>query len=258
MLMMSCHHKQAENPMEEMSAAGHAAGEIFSGGLTIAERFPAPSGYKRKPVPENSFAFYLRNLPLKPHGTKVQYYNGAVKDKAGVYTAVVDLPIGNRDLHQCADAVMRLYAEYLYQQKRYNEICFNFLSDGKPRCFDEHVAGNRSYQSFWKYMEYVFAFANTGSLYDQMLPVKHIRDLKPGDVFIEKKTPYGHAVLVADMAVDESGNPLYLLVQSYMPAQEIQVLVNPSDGHLSPWYKITNGTLITPEWRFQPHHARKF
>lgn len=252
-----CSSNKTEHPLDNVASGAHPAGDIFSGGQTISERFPPPAGYKRKPFPERSFAMYMRNVPLKPYGAKVQYYNGAIKDRPGVYAAVVDMPIGTRDLHQCADAVMRLYAEYLYSQKRYNEICFNFLSDGKPRCYNDHVAGNRSYEAFWKYLEYVFAYANTTSLYNQMEPVTHIRDLKPGDAFIEKKSPYGHAVLIADMAVDEDGNALYLLVQSYMPAQEIQVLVNPSDNKLSPWYKISSGTLVTPEWRFGSQHARK-
>lgn len=254
---LSCTSQNKEHILNHVSSGAYPAADIYINGQTIASRFPPPEGYQRNKYADGSFPHYLRNLPLKPHGSKVQYYNGAVKDKPGVYVAVVDMPIGTRDLHQCADAVMRLYAEYLYSQKRYNEICFNFLSDGKPRCYNDHVAGNRSYEAFWKYLEYVFAYANTTSLYNQMEPVTHIRDLKPGDAFIEKKSPYGHAVLIADMAVDEDGNALYLLVQSYMPAQEIQVLVNPSDNKLSPWYKISSGTLVTPEWRFGSQHARK-
>lgn len=56
---------------------------------------------------EGSFAEYLRNLPLKPHGTKVKYYNGEEKPN-DVYVAVIDIDVGTRDLQQCADAVIRL------------------------------------------------------------------------------------------------------------------------------------------------------
>lgn len=255
---LSCTSQNKEQVLNHVSSGAYPAADIYTNGQTIASRFPPPEGYQRKKYADGSFPHYLRNLPLKPHGAKVQYYNGAVKDKPGVYAAVVDLPIGKRDLHQCADAVMRLYAEYLYTQKRYRDICFNFLSDGKPRCYNEYVSGNYSYNAFWKYMEYVFAFANTTSLYNQMRPVSAINQLKPGDAFIEKKTPYGHAVLIVDQVEDKQGNALYLLVQSYMPAQEIQVLVNPSNPDISPWYAITSGRLITPEWHFQPEHARKF
>jgi hypothetical protein len=153
---------------------------------------------------------------------------------------------------------MRLYAEYLFTTKRYADICFNFLSDGKPRCYLDHVKADRTYAAFWKYLEYVFAFANTTSLFDQMKPVKHIKDLKVGDAFIEKRVPYGHAVLVVDMAVNANNEKVFLLVQSYMPAQEIHVLKNPVDIDISPWYRIPDNALITPKWKFASEHARRF
>ncbi len=48
-------------------------------GMTLQTRFNPPDGFQRKSVDENSFASYLRNLPLKPAGTKVKYYNGDIK-----------------------------------------------------------------------------------------------------------------------------------------------------------------------------------
>lgn len=222
----------------------------------IISRFPTPKGFTRVKVAPNSFGAYLRMLPLKKKGAPVLYYNGGEKFNRNTYDAVVDLPIGNRDLHQCADAVMRLYGEYLFLNKRYSEICFNFLSDGKPRCY-ETFTNDRSYQSFWKYMEYVFSFANTSSLFDQMKPASII-DIKIGDAFIEKKSPYGHAVIVADMAVNAAGEKVFLLLQSYMPAQEIQVLKNGEDRNISPWYRVPSTTLKTPEWKFKTEHLRRF
>lgn len=107
-------------------------------------------------------------------------------------------------------------------------------------------------------MEYVFAYANTASLFDQMKPVKDINDIKIGDAFIEKKRPYGHAVIVADMAVNSKGEKVYLLMQSYMPAQELQVLKNPTDRDISPWFRVPTTILKTPEWNFKPEHLRRF
>ncbi len=95
---------------------------------TIPDRFVPPEGYQRKYLELNSFAQYLRHLPLKPMGARVLYYNGDVKLNDDVYAAVVDLPIGRKDLHQCADAVIRLRADYLYAQKRYQDIHFNFTN----------------------------------------------------------------------------------------------------------------------------------
>ncbi|MEZ4798766.1 MAG: DUF4846 domain-containing protein [Flavobacteriales bacterium] len=57
-----------------------------------------------------------------------------------------------------------------------------------------------------------------------------------GDVFIRGGSP-GHAVIVVDMAMDTiSKDVVFLLAQSYMPAQEIQILKNPNSNRLSPWY----------------------
>ena len=85
---------------------------------TIQSRFDVPQGFVRTKEAVNSFGSYLRNLPLKPVGTQVKYFNGAIKTKPNVYDAVIDLPIGNKDLHQCADAVMRLRADFFYQNKQ--------------------------------------------------------------------------------------------------------------------------------------------
>ena len=72
---------------------------------TILQRITPPANYIRTDAPEASFQNYLRTLKLKPSGSVVKYYNGATKPNYNVYEAVVDLGIGTRDLHQCADAV---------------------------------------------------------------------------------------------------------------------------------------------------------
>ena len=87
-------------------------------------RIVPPQGFIRKEA--NGFGDYLRNLPLKPIGTKVKLYDGSLKGWQGGAYAVVDMEIGTSDLQQCADAVMRLRAEYLWHEKKYEEIHFNF------------------------------------------------------------------------------------------------------------------------------------
>ena len=100
------------------SKLSEKTGPLDTPGNTVETRqsLPPPD-FRRDQVPKNSFANYLRELPLKPHGTAVKLYNGAVKPNYNIYDAVVDLKIGKKDLHQCADAVMRLRAEYLWSSK---------------------------------------------------------------------------------------------------------------------------------------------
>jgi hypothetical protein len=59
-------------------------------------------------------------------------------------------------------------------------------------------------------------------------------DLQIGDIFIQGGFP-GHAVVVVDVALNtDNGQQVFLLAQSYMPAQDIQILQNPNDEELSP------------------------
>ena len=45
-----------------------------------------------------------------------------------VHEAVVNIDIGERDLLQCADAVMYLRGEYLYKSGLYDKIQFEFAN----------------------------------------------------------------------------------------------------------------------------------
>jgi hypothetical protein len=242
---------------------------------TIQQRFQLPHGFVREEESKTSFGSFLRNLPLKSSGSNVLYFDGTIKSNRNVYEAVVDLPIGKQDLHQCADAVMRLRADYFYSQKQYDKIHFNF-TNGFRVDFSKWAAGYRiaikgnktswvktakssdSYQTYWKYLETVFMYAGTASLEKELKSI-NVSDIKIGDVFIKGGFP-GHAVIVVDMAVNPKNNQkIMLLAQSYMPAQEIQILKNPNNSSLSPWYAVDYGTsLKTPEWTFSSSQLKRF
>jgi hypothetical protein len=276
---------QEETPKKPIAAnvAPPAAAGIDPRGMTILARFSAPAGYARKEAPAGTFAAYLQCLPLKPHGAVVKLFDGRVKPNSGIYVAVIDLPIGpveagrygRRDLHQCADAVIRLRAEYLFAQGRYDEIRFRFTSgflaeysrwrrgervtvSGNNARWEQSAPSSNSFQNFWRYLETVFAYAGTASLARELKTVSR-EDLDIGDVFIQPGHP-GHAVIVVDAAVSkQSGRKVFLLAQSYMPAQEIQVLANPNDARLSPWYASDFGAMLrTPEWTFSAGDLERF
>lgn len=225
-------------------------------GTTVKSRILLPPGFKRLSYEAGEFGNFLESLPLYPIDQEVHYYNGKIKPRNNIYNSVVKLNIGKRDLHQCADAVMRLRADYLYQQKRYKDIKFNFLSDGKPRTYTNYAKGDYSCPTYWKYLEYIFAYANTASLHDELPNVKTTQEVKIGDTFIQKGSPIGHAIIVVDLAKDSTGKTIVLLAQSYMPAQEIQILNNWNDSKLSPWYDIDQDIIKTPEWTFYPKNLK--
>ena len=241
---------------------------------TIETRILSPRDFARTPVSKNSFQEYLRTLKLKPKGTLVSYFNGSQKQNNNTYTDVIDLGIGNKDLHQCADAVMRLKAEYLWNEKKYNDIHFNFTNghkvdysewmkgkrmkvDGNKTSWVQTATPSNTYEDFWNYMELIFMYAGTASLEKELKSIP-INDADIGDVLIQGGFP-GHAVIIVDKATNhKTGKAIFLLAQSYMPAQELQVLQNPNDSRLSPWIELKEGTINTPEWTFSSGDLKRF
>lgn len=247
---------------------------LNSAGKNIHKRFQPPEKYHRMAYDSNSFAFYLRNLPLKPHGEEVHYYDGRKKRNSWVAEAVIDISVGQKDLQQCADAVIRLRAEYLRRSGREEDIVFNF-TNGSPASWSKWKDGYRSYvsgnelswkrtaepseteKSFQQYLETVFMYAGSLSLEKELIPAG-LEDIQAGYVFIRGGSP-GHAVIVVDVVVDDRGKKLFMLAQSYMPAQDIHILANPNDEKISPWYRLSeNEDLVTPEWTFKPGALKRF
>lgn len=229
-------------------------------------RFTPPAGAKRVEVPPASFAKYLRDLPLRLAGTPVLLHNGTPKPDQGVHAAVVDISTGNKDLQQCADAVMRLRAEYLFANGRAEEIAFDLTNgfrvpwarwrngervrvSGNACSWYSGTAKDHSHAQLQRYLEFVFTYAGTLSLAKELQDASQL-PIQAGDVFIRGGSP-GHAVIVLDVAQTSDGRSWFLLAQSYMPAQDIHVLKNPGSMGSGPWYAYGVGKeLSTPEWTF--------
>lgn len=275
LFLYSC---RGEQPAEQKSVDVATAPEpviVHEAGKTIESRFSPPAGYTRTNEPAGSYGQFLRRSALQPHGSSVHYYNGAVKRNDGVYAAVLTYDAGTQDLQQCADAVMRLRAEYLFDKGAKSRIGFT-LTNGFRMGFKEWMEGNRlsvkgnktgwvqagtpaaDHAALRSYLDIVYTYAGTLSLSKELLPVPY-PDMKIGDVLIVGGSP-GHAVTVMDMAVDKAGKKVFMLSQSYMPAQDIQVLENPLNSSISPWYELdpANTLVITPEWKFTTSQLKRF
>jgi len=242
----------------------------------LINRIQTPEGFTRVEVEQGSFADWLRYLPLKEGKPDVHLYNKNLKGNQNVHHVVVDIDVGESDLQQCADAVMRMRAEYLYSKSDYENLHFYFTS-GDNIGFKKWSVGNKvvinnnkvswaknskndtSYKSFRSYMNTIFMYAGTASLSKELKKVTDKKQMQIGDIFIVGGFP-GHAVLIVDMCENKkTGEKLFLIQQSYMPAQEIHVLKNFNNDNLSPWYSINYGDeLKTPEWTFSEASLMRF
>lgn len=235
-------------------------------GDSLDTRIMPPEGYTRVPSTTKEIAGFIRNLPLKDDGSQVLKYDGGPIQNQANHVAVFDIDLGERDLQQCADSAMRIYAEYYWSLEQYDDIAFHLTNgffmdynkwrkgyrivvEGNDVSWSNSSSYNDSYESFRKYLEMVFAYAGTLSLTAESSPIS-LDKLLPGDLLLEGGSP-GHCVMIIDMAYDENGNKCYLLAQGYMPAQDFHVLTNPLHPE-NPWYyaKEMDYPIRTPSWTF--------
>jgi hypothetical protein len=202
---------------------------------------PVPQGFKRLNADSISFAYWLRQRNLKKNKT-VYLYNGSEKQNQRAQFAVLDISVGSKDLQQCADAVMRLRAEYLFDMKKYDSIMFTDNAGTNYQFYAPYTK-----QHLYNYLEKVFGMCGSASLSKQ-LHKKDINTIEAGDVLIRGGFP-GHAAIVMDVATGSDGKKMFMLAQSYMPAQDIHVLVNPMNEKISPWYEIEE-EIVSPEYVF--------
>jgi hypothetical protein len=211
-----------------------------------------PEGYVRTKADTNSFAGWLRRVRLKVDKT-VYLYDGRPKINQRAQFAVLDISVPRKNLQQCADAVMRLRAEYLFAEKQFAIINF---TDNANTAYTFHMPYTK--ENFMLYMERVFGMCGSASLSKQLKPVTDFSTIQPGDVLIRGGFP-GHAVIVMDVAENAEGKRIFMLAQSYMPAQDIHLLVNPADENLSPWYKEDKTQkILTPEYLFYKTELKKW
>ena len=216
------------------------------------KEIPLPHGYSRLITDEASFGSWLENVSLKKDKT-VYEFDGSIKYNQAAQFAVLNISVGKKNLQQCADAVMRLRAEYLYEKNDFDKINFTD-NDGTSYLYKPPYTR----KNFDVYLDRVFGMCGTASLSKQLKTRVKIKDVEPGDVLIRGGFP-GHAVIVMDVAINSAGSRIFLLAQSYMPAQGIHVLNNPSDKNLSPWYEVNDETIIeTPEYTFRKDELKRW
>ena len=229
--------------------------------MTISSRFNPPAGYERMSVEPGSFGEFLRNYPLRSYGTPAKLADGTENPNAPT-EGVFDQDIRKNGLQQCADAIIRLYAEYRYQRSEYEYITFDcFTTPVFKLDFDTWTTGQRvkangralewyasdkatpgdvSLSTFLYYLDNVFLYANTYSLKNQMMEISSA-DLRVGDCLIitadQTGGTDGHAIIVVDVAVNKStGDKVFMLAEGNTPSTETYVLKDRENDTV--WFRL--------------------
>ncbi|MDC8105349.1 DUF4846 domain-containing protein [Chryseobacterium sp. PTM-20240506] len=274
--IISCIPDKKRNAISEIDNGTGSEILVHTDKNTIKERFSAPQGYEWIDEKQESFGYFLENFTLKPYKSKILRYDGNPISTQHLHEAIFDIDTGDQDLQQCADAVIRLRAEYLVKNKRQDEIQFHF-TNGDLLSWKDYKNGTRAFvngnsvnfkktasfddspQNFRSYLNLIFNYAGTISLNKETKPVLKSEDLKSGDILITPGSP-GHVVLISGACRNKEGKKLFLLSEGFTPAQSIHVLSNPFDKNRSPWYNLdvkANETK-TARYIFKPTNFRSF
>ncbi len=256
-------------------------------GNTLKSRYICLDDDWERPYTDE-YSKWLLDLELYPQGHETRYYNGDVKyNSSQICVGVLKMDLvgaftkGGKevpsDLQQCADACIRLWAEYLWKNKQYEKIHFKG-GNGFVYEYTKWAAGYRvhfdknwhatwskdaqpdhSYATFRKYLSLVFTYCGTLTL-SKELKKAEATDLRPGDILIYGGSP-GHALTVMDVLRNKKTGQLRVMFsQSYMPAQEIEILASPDDNN-APWFDIDiekRPWVNTPQWYFDFNNKSNF
>ena len=227
--------------------------------LTIASRVIVPKGYERVEYTKGSFEAYLRNYKLKPFGSKIVNFDDTHYFWQGGHIGILEIPVPKNGLQQCADALIRIRSEYLWDNNRTSEIGFNFTSghycswtkyaegyrpkiNGNKVSFHKTARANHSKENLYNYLNLIYMCSGTLSLYNELESIS-AKDLKIGDMLIKGGSP-GHIVMVTDEVVNDKGEKLFLLFQGNTPAQSVHLVKNLQVPSISPWYKLEDDVMI--------------
>ncbi|OIQ18154.1 DUF4846 domain-containing protein [Lacinutrix sp. MedPE-SW] len=227
---------------------------------TIKSRVKLPNGYKRILYKKGSFQEYLQNYNLKPFGSKIINFDDSEYYWQRGHIGILDLPVPKNGLQQCADALIRIRSEYLWDANRQDEIGFNFTSghycswieyakgyrpkvSGNKVTFSKTATANYSKSNFYKYLNLIYMYSGTLSLSQELEPITNIKELKIGDMLIIGGSP-GHIVMLADEAINNKNEKLFLLIQGNTPAQSVHLVKNLEDSKISPWYNLKMNAVI--------------
>lgn len=247
-------------------------------GLTVLERFGVPEGFKRVSTMQGSFGEFLRQYPLKTYGTVPVLQDGTENTDAPT-VGVLDQALISKN-QQSPDAIMWLYAEYLFEKGAYDEISFDlYITPIFHFDYTTWMTGQRlsivkdentnkdkfvwttpegaepeepSMTSLRAYMIYVMMYANATSLKGQLSSAT-TDTLAVGDILID-----GHAIIILDVCVNETtGEKRFICAEGNTPATEMYILQDSETE--SVWLTLEeDGTFVKGDKVYSTDAVRRF
>ena len=219
---------------------------VNSEGMTLESRITPPEGYSRAAVESGSFAEYLRKYPLHPDKILLPVFDGNTLNTDS--PAIFDISLGDEGYQQCADSIIRLYSDYFYENQQLDKISFEF-SNGDVCDYNRWRKGKRmlafgdfsceipaafpddSEQGYRNYLKSVMNYAGTLSLLNESKQISP-DEIRIGDIICDET----HVVLIVDEAVNENGEKVYLIGQSFIPAVCFHIVTTTNGDVTTPWF----------------------
>jgi hypothetical protein len=247
--------------------------DAWPGAAALDQLAEPPDGYERVSVSDGEFGELLRELPIRLDRRTVRSHDGRRLNSPSAGVALLPMLGG---VQECADSIIRLYAEHLWREGRRSEIAFHFTS-GDRSAWEDWVDGERFDISgseverrqgspreptrgvFREYLQHLFTYAGTMSLNHDARRLQPDEPTRPGDFFLQPGSP-GHVVLVLDVAESDDGRRVALVGQGFIPAQEFHVVRDRGGATVDGlWFELpreSGETLDTPSWSAFTHGQR--
>lgn len=244
-------------------------------GVSVLSRVEVLDNFIRAKTTTGSFSHYVQNYSLKPSGEEVINYDGNPYWYQAGHVGILDVPVPSNGLQQCADALIRIRAEYLWQQNLKDKIGFKFTSghycswskyaqgyrptiNGNKVTFSKKETPNTSKDNFYNYLNLIYTYAGTYSLAEELSEIKELSNVNIGDILVYPGFP-GHVMMIADIIENQKGERRFLFFQGNTPAQSVHIIKNNNNTDESPWYDLKGLTsLETPIYTFSSFKIVRF
>lgn len=274
-LISSILYTERKKIMNPIIAVITKSSHINEKGMTIKNRVKPPYGYKRVSYEAGTFESFIQNYTLKEYGSSIINYDKTKYFYQIGHIGILTLSVPENGLQQCADALIRLRAEYLWKTNQKEKIGFEFTSghycswkkyaagyrpkiEGNKVTFYKIAKANYTKTAFYKYLNLIYTYSGTLSLYNELPKVVREEDLQLGDMLVKPGTP-GHILMLVDEVINKKGEKLFVLAQGNTPAQSVHLLKNFNNASLTPWYSLKKNALIqVPGYSFDNSQFIRF